>query len=145
MLSQRDIFYQLQRTFEEGAECVVASQLFEFLKEFPQTSHITLQMVRQIGVKNQSKFEDTVILRALTFLAGDSVQVLATSFELIEDDDTVHTLTDEELSFILSDLINPLTGDVDLDIEEKVAMFFSLTEKARKFFAKLNGEKGLNV
>jgi hypothetical protein len=145
MLSQSKIFDQLERTFEQGAEYAFAIQLFDFFKNYPKTTHITLQLARQIALKNEFKFEDVEIVRALTFLAGDSVQVLATGFELIEDDESVHTLTADELGVILSDSINPITGDVDPDIKEKVALFFSLTEEAQTFFETLNSKKGFNV
>jgi hypothetical protein len=144
MLSKSKIFTQLKRTFENGMEVLVADQLFEFLRGYPKTSHITLQLIRQIGSKNHLKFGDAEIVRALTFLSGDSVQVLSTGFEFVDDDESVHLLTNDQLSEILSDSINPLSGEVDPYIKEKVTMFFFLTEEAQKFFEPSDSEKGLN-
>lgn len=144
MLSKSKIFTQLKRTFENGTEVLVADQLFEFLRGYPKTSHITLHLIRQIGIKNHLKFGDAEIVRALTFLSGDSVQVLSTGFEFVDDDESVHLLTNDQLSEILSDSINPLSGEVDPSIKEKVTMFFFLTEEAQKFFETSDSEKGLN-
>jgi hypothetical protein len=70
--------------------------------------------------------------------------VLSTGFEFVDDDESVHFLTNDQLSEILSDSFNPLSGEVDPYIKEKVTMFFFLTEEAQKFFEPSDSEKGLN-
>lgn len=65
----------------------------------------------------------------MQYLAGDSLRALNTKFELIEDELMQHILTDEELNAVLTLGINPVTGEHDPAIKEKVGVFFTPSDE----------------
>jgi hypothetical protein len=132
MLAAAQILSSLERVFgpSSAAEKSVVKALFAFLSKNPKTSHISLQLVRQI-LPNGSKGElDSVILRTLQFLAGDAVGLFDIRFEIIEGDEEPYQLEKHVVKEALALKVNPLTGDVDPQIATKIFIYFCPTPEA---------------
>jgi hypothetical protein len=124
--SSAQLIQRLNRIFGDGVERQVAEAIFEFLVEFPGTTHITISLVRRLTNVN-TRVQDAAILRTLQYLAGGSINVLNSQFELMEGDMPPIVLTDDEVGQVLSLGMNPITGQVDPEIKSKVAIFFTPT------------------
>jgi hypothetical protein len=129
----------LSRTFGDGHEREVASKLLEFLAAHSETSHLTLQFVRQLTPGANSGKHDRAIVRTLQYLAGDAIRMLDTKFELIDEYDAVHDLTNEEVNECLKDKVNPITGEFDENIGQKIVIYFCPTLEVRRL---LQNEEG---
>lgn len=126
MATTAQMLERLERTFGSGSERRIAICLFEFLAKHADTSHINLQLVRQLtpGVESQ------VILRTLQFLAGEAIGLLDTQFEIFDDDEHPHQLDRHVVKEALSSQINPLTGIADPEVASKIFMYFSPVSNA---------------
>ena len=120
----------LVRVYGHGAEVEVAKRLMEFLSLHTTTTHITIHLVRQLTPGASSGKMDGSIVKALQFLAGDSVRLLDTKFEVIDSQDQPHDLTDEEAQAAISHQIDPVTGELDPGIGERLTVYFSPTPEA---------------
>jgi hypothetical protein len=125
MATSVELLERLERTFGSGGERLVAECLIEFLSKHADTSHINLQLVRQLTPEGASGRLDQVILRTLQFLAGDGVALLDTKFEIVDGQDHPHGLDRQEVREALSLKVNPLTGESDPEVAAKITMFFS--------------------
>lgn len=148
---------RLDRTFEGGGEGYVARRLLSFLAVHPDTTHITLQLVHQISAEPsgtpatqsasavRSVVSDAVAVRALQFLSAGANNVLEAKFELIEDDRedvAPYILSDEEVRAVLTEGINPISGEHDPDISRKVVIFFAPTVNMTPLLAEYGARGG---
>lgn len=125
MANSNELLARLERTFGRGSERQVAECLFDFLAKHTETSHINLQLVRQLTPDAASGGKDHVILRTLQFLAGDGIALLDVRFEIIDAEDHPHGLDRQEVKDALSLKVNPLTGEEDPEVASKISMFFA--------------------
>jgi hypothetical protein len=145
MTTSEQLLERLDRTFEGGVEGVVARKILSFLIEHRETTHITLQLVRQIAFERADPAADAVAVRTLQYLSAGADSVLETKFELIEDgreDLAPYILSDEEVGCVLSEGINPLSGEFDPEIKRKVVVFFAPTEYMKKLLSEHASTKG---
>ena len=133
MIQRRQLMEQIGRTFGEGAEREVAESLLGFLARHEATSHITLHLMRELTPGANTGRLDTAIVRTLQYLSGDGVRILDTRFELIEADELPVPLTEEEVRCVLDHQVNPVTGEVDPDIRNKVAIYFCPSAEYQSF------------
>ena len=124
MIQMPQLMEQIGRTFGEGAERVVAESLLAFLARHQATSHITLHLMRELTPGANTGRLDAAIVRTLQYLSGDGIRILDTRFELIEEDEVPVPLTEEEVKCVLDHQVNPITGEADPDIRNKVAIYF---------------------
>jgi hypothetical protein len=125
MTSSTELLKRLEAAFGPGNERVVAECLIGFLNKHAETSHINLQLVRQLTPGATTGSLDHVILRTLQFLAGDGIALLDTRFEIIDTEDHPHGLDRQEVRDALLLKINPLTGDSDSEVASKINMYFA--------------------
>lgn len=125
MTTSTELLERLEGAFGRGNEWVVAECLIRFLTKHTGTSHINLQLVRQLTPDAASGRLDQVILRTLQFLAGDGIALLDTRFEIIDADDHPHHLDPQEVREALFLKVNPLTGASDPDVAAKIQMYFA--------------------
>lgn len=122
----------LGRVLGQGKEYEVAQLLLDFLSEHGETTYVNLQLVRQLTPGAGAGAHDSAIVRALQLLSGDAVRVLDVHFEIFDDDDHPHKLTNEEAKEALHHEVNPLTGTRDPEIRRRVAMYFAPTEEVMR-------------
>ena len=115
----------LDRLYGRGIEYEVASHLIDFLARHAETTYINLQLVRQLTPGAMAGAHDKAIVRTLQFLSGDGVGVLDVGFELFDDEDHAHKISNDEARAALEFHINPLTGEQDADIRRRLAMYFA--------------------
>lgn len=125
MTTSIEVLERLESAFGRGNECVVAECLIEFLTKHAETSHINLQLVRQLTPDAASGRLDQVILRTLQFLSGDGIALLDIKFEIVDAEDHPHALNRDEVKEALSLKVNPLTGDRDSEVATKINMYFA--------------------
>ena len=116
------------------AECLIG-----FLTKHAETSHINLQLVRQLTPNAAAGGLDHVILRTLQFLAGDGIALLDTRFEIIDADDHPHGLDRQEVKDALSLQVNPLTGERDPKVGAKINMYFAPVPEAMSLLVEARG------
>jgi hypothetical protein len=125
MVTSTELLERLERTFGRGSERLAAESLFNFLTQYPETTHISLQLMRQRIPGAASGRKDVEILRALQFLAGDGIKFLETRFEILDPDDHPQELDLQVVKEALTFKVNPLTGENDPDVSAKIIMFFA--------------------
>jgi len=125
MATSTELYERLERAFGRGSERVVAERLIGFLTEHRETSHINLQLVRQLTPDAASGTQDQAILRTLLFLAGDGIALLSTRFEILDAEDHPHGLERQDVKDALSLGVNPLTGERDPEVAAKIHMYFA--------------------
>lgn len=130
MATNEQVIIRLERAFGAGAERDIALSLLGFLDDHRDTSHINLQLVRQLAIGGQSGGLDLEILRTLQFLAGDAIGLLETCFEIFDDQDCPHGIANEVVKDAIELQLNPLTGEADPDVAKKIFMFFRLARSA---------------
>lgn len=140
MLAVGQILASVDRVFgpNSGVEKSVTKSLLDFLSKNPATSHISLQLVRQLTPNSSKGQFDHVILRTLQYLAGDAVGFLDIRFEIIEGDEEPVELEKQVVKEALSMSVNPLTGESDVQIATKIFMFFCPTQEAIRSLANQN-------
>lgn len=128
-MTPRDFALELvANAFGNGEECIVATKLFDYLARYGQsTRHINLQLIRQLT--NDLKFTDVLqrdvtIFRTLNYLSGDRISCLKAHFELIDGDADPLDMNIDDLNAI-ADGINPVSGQEDADIKNKVFVYYS--------------------
>ena len=119
------VLARLERTFGAGAERDIARTLMDFLIAHKETSHINLQLVRQLTKGGDSGQFDGEILRTLQFLAGDAIGLLETKFEIFDEADQPHGIDNSVVKEAIFLQLNPLTGEADPQVDKKIFMFFS--------------------
>lgn len=139
MTTSTELLERLEGAFGRGNEWVVAECLIGFLTKHAETSHINLQLVRQLTPDAASGRLDQVILRTLQFLAGDGIALLDTRFEIIDVEDHPHGLDRQEVTEALSLKVNPLTGESDPEVAAKIHMYFAPFPKAMSQLAEARG------
>ncbi|MDO9294250.1 MAG: hypothetical protein Q7U09_21920 [Hydrogenophaga sp.] len=132
MLTSTELLERLERTFGRGSERLVAESLFSFLTRYPETTHVSLQLMRQRIPGAGSGEKDVEILRALQFLAGDGIALLETKFEIFDLENHPCELDKQVVKEALALKVNPLTGDDDPDVAAKIVMFFAPHPEAIK-------------
>jgi hypothetical protein len=125
MTSNDQIFSRLVRAFGDGVEHEIATVLFDFLKLHSDTSHINLPLMRQLTPGAGSGTRDREILRTLQFLAGDAVGFLDAKFEIFDDLDHPHPIATNAVRDAINYKLNPLTGELDPDVAQKITVFFT--------------------
>lgn len=133
------ILERLTSVYGRGVESDVAARLFDFISNHTETTHISLQLLRQMTPGGSSGALDAAIVRSLNFLAGDAVQVLDTCFEFIDDSDHPHHLTTDEAKDAVLLKLNPLTGESDPTVPSRVVIYFSPTDEALAMLSKGKG------
>jgi hypothetical protein len=129
MDSAEKVIDRLERAFGVGAERDIAWALIIFLSTNKDTSHINLQLVRQLTANGKSGGLDREILRTLQFLAGDGIGLLETKFEIFDEEEHPHGIENDVVRDAIALRLNPLTGEADPDIAKKIFMFFSPTSQ----------------
>ena len=135
MATSNELLERLERTFGRGNEWIVADSLMGFLTRHTETSHINLQLMRQLTPDAASGMLDQVILRTLQFLAGDGVALLDARFEIIDAKEHPHGLDRQEVRDALLLNVNPLTGERDLEVASKINMYFAPLPEAMRQLA----------
>lgn len=110
------------------------SQVFTYLIEhrFDDVRHLThSSFINLLNPKPSSN--DLIAL--VRYLSGSRIDILDTNFELIDDNDECFVLSKDEISLLMREgiLSHPKSGEVLHDPDDKVFMFFSPTEKIRRY------------
>jgi hypothetical protein len=121
------LFERLGKVMVGRSSPVIARELLNFIGAHPDTSHITIQLVKQLTLHELGEDLDKQILLTLQFLAGDEVQVLEPRFELIEQDGHPVELSRDDVAVVIQENVNPLTGEYVENIKECVFLYFSPT------------------
>ena len=124
MATTEQVINRLERAFGAGAERDIALSLLRFLAAHQDTSHINLQLVRQLTTGGQSGGLDLEILRTLQFLAGDAIGLLETKFEIFDEEDSPHGIANDVVKEAIELQLNPLTGEADPEVAQKIFMYF---------------------
>lgn len=125
MISFSSSLQSLAEVFGDGGELVAAEKTLYFLLEHPTTKHINIGLVRQLT--SESSISDQAILRTLQFLAGDSIGILTTKFEFLNDDEEPEDISSDEARNAAIDRINPFSGDFDPECGKKLLVYFEPT------------------
>jgi hypothetical protein len=114
---------QLVRTHGEGPEARITRALLHFLSKHPTTSHINIQLIKNIDIDLKNEVSDKTILKTLQLLIG--LGLLEMNFEVLDSDEIPHDIRTEVAKEAIANKINPLTGQVDEEIEKKILYYFS--------------------
>lgn len=123
-----NIIAPLLRVFPGGEEADIAQRVLRFVVDHSTTTHIDLQLVRQIVPEAAAGAYDRQILRTLQYLAGDAAKALEVRFEMIRSDDDIIQLEPTDVQEIRQHLVDPVSGEEDPTILERIIIYFSPTD-----------------
>lgn len=124
MNSRELLIQRIAKIFGDGEELFASTVLIDYLILNPNTGHINLEFVRQLGSAAGAQLTDKGILRSLQYLSGDSVRLIDVCFELIEDEWRIFDLNQEQVQAARDEKINPITGFDDSEILNRIFMFY---------------------
>jgi hypothetical protein len=110
--------------------CVV----IDFLSAHADAVHIPFTQFFEIARANQID-DNGVVLNIVNYLTGAHLNLLRTAFEYI-DGDTVESLEQAQVRAAKFDKINPLTGDTDEEVGDKIFVYFVPTNLAKEALVK---------
>lgn len=117
----------------ERPEAACGRVIIDFLSEHPNAAHIPFAQFLEIARINEIRDTD-VVLNIVNYLTGSHLHLLRTAFEYI-DGETVEPLNVHQVKAAQQSKVNPLTGDTDEDVGDKIFVYFVPTELARKVLA----------
>lgn len=120
----------LKELWEEKPEALLGCVIIDFLSDHTDAVHIPFSQFFELAKRNDIRDTD-VVLNIVNYLSGANLKLLDTGFELI-DGDTVEQLEPSQVKAAKCDNINPLTGETDDEIGEKIFMFFLPSNLAKQ-------------
>jgi len=120
---EQQLLSAIRRTWKDSPlieEVCVA--ILDFVLSPPKKEYITLSMLRKaIGLRVSEG--DAEFAAAVQYLLGDAAPVLAIGFEMVGPDGLPVRISIEEAEIARRNSINPLTGDFDEQVGEKLLTF----------------------
>lgn len=129
--SRDQLVKSLRSVWSEGDELRLGMSIIDMIQDQPEAVHFPYS--RFLGLANRLSLDDPALVqRVVDYLTGAESHVLELCAELIEEDDSVHTLKSEQLRLALQHGIHPLTGRRDDAVADSIFVFFSPSDMARR-------------
>lgn len=134
--TKEDFLEHLQRAWGNNPEYRLAYALLEFVESHgKEMSHVTYGFFTQIA-REQQIDDPEVIARVAQYLAD--TKLLRVEFEFIDDDDKVYKIDVKTVNQarVTGKFVNPGTGEIEPDFEDKLFVFFSASSEAVNLFSR---------
>lgn len=129
--NRNQLIERLRSVWNEGDELRLSVSILEMIETQPSLLHIPYSHLQRLAKKLEMK-DPAVVQRVVEYLTGAESHVLELCAELIEEDDTVHALTQDDLQLAMNSGVNPLTGLQDSTLQDCIFVFFSPSQMARQ-------------
>lgn len=126
-----EVLRRVRDTWGSLRETIVAEAILSFLEQHAAAANIPFATFLKVAQLAGCR-ENATVSNVVSYLSGPGVDVLTIKFEMIDDESHVRELEDDEVDGIYERGINPLTGEEDPDIKEKILMFFAPSENFRR-------------
>jgi hypothetical protein len=120
----------LRELWADTPEARLGCVIIDFLSKHTDAAHIPFSQFFEIARENQIGDND-VVANIVNYLTGTHLNLLNTGFEYI-DGDIVEQLEPSQVKAAKYNNINPLTGETDDEIGDKIFMFFLPSELAKQ-------------
>lgn len=132
--TKNDAQHVLLEVWANKPEADFGCVVIDFLAEHADSIHIPFAQFFEIGRVHGIRNND-VVLNVVNYISGTDLQLLTTAFEYI-DGETVEPLDQAQVRAAKYEKINPLTGETDEEVGEKIFVYFVLTDLAKQVLAK---------
>ncbi|WP_016834617.1 hypothetical protein [Herbaspirillum lusitanum] len=128
--SKAEVQEILKGIWADRLETFLGEVFLDFLADHTDATHIPFGQF--ISLARERKIEDVnVVLNVISCLTGARLNLLDTAFEYI-DGDVVEQLEINQVKAAKNANINPLTGEVEENISQRIFMFFIPSELAKQ-------------
>ncbi|NQE51899.1 hypothetical protein [Herbaspirillum rubrisubalbicans] len=129
MQSKEDAHEILSDLWKGRPEEEAGRLIIEYLAQHIEAKHISLADLIQVA----SKQERRAVLNIINYLSGEDLNLLDSKFEYVaEDESSIFELDLAQVKAARSQFINPLSGESDEDVLDKIFMFFVPSDLARE-------------
>lgn len=132
--SKTDAQHILRTVWENNPEADFGCLVIDFLSVHGDSAYIPFAQFFEIARVNRVG-DNNVVLNVVNYLTGNHLNLLKPAFEYI-DGETIKLLEASQVRAAKQNKINPITGDEDEEVGEKIFMYFLPTELARKALSK---------
>lgn len=120
----------LRELWADMPEAHLGCVIIDFLSAHTDAAHISFSQFFEIARANQIR-DDDVVVNVVNYLTGTDLNLLTIAFEYI-DGDIVELLEPSQVRAAKYAKINPLTGEADEELGNKIFMFFLPSELAKQ-------------
>jgi hypothetical protein len=120
----------LDEVWGNSPETAFGHLVIDFLSSHTDSVHIPFAQFLEIARANKIQNND-VVLNIVNYLTGANLHLLRTSFEYI-DGETVEPLDVLQVKAAQQFRVNPITGDVDEAVGDKIFVYFVPTDLAKE-------------
>jgi hypothetical protein len=129
--TRQDFLDIFRLDWAEGDELRLSLAILDFVAAHPDTAHIPYARVQELA-RAASLRDPLVVERVIQYLTGAGGHLLDLGAELIDETDNVHRLDNEDFELALTRGINPLTGEWDEDLKQKLFVYFRPSKLAQQ-------------
>ena len=129
--SRDDFDSAIREAWPDGEERRLSLSILVFISEHPKTFHIPYARLQEIGKEALLK-DPEVVPRVVQYLTGADSHLLDVAGELFDEDDEPRVLKDDEFNLATTEGINPLTGDYDPTLPQKLFVYFRPSRLAQE-------------
>lgn len=131
-IQNRDDFDRcIREAWPDGEERRLSLSIVQFIADHPDTYHIPYARLQELARAALLKNPE-VVPRVIQYLTGADSNLLDIAGELFESDEEPRALDEDEFNLAASEGINPLTGDFDPNLPQKIFVFFRPTRLAQE-------------
>ena len=121
---QAELEAKVEATWRGSPETLaVCLAILRFVFTPPAKAHLSLSMLRK-GAGLPKGERESHFIAAIQYFLGDAVPLLALRFEVIDDQGFPVRIDDEAARAASEHNIDPLTGEVDLNIANRIIPYF---------------------
>lgn len=129
--SRDDFDSAIREAWPHGEERRLSLSILEFIAGHPKTFHIPYARLQEIA-KGASLKDPEVVPRVVQYLTGADSHLLDVAGELFEEDDEPRALDDDEFNLATVEGINPVTGEYDPTLSQKLFVYFRPSRLAQE-------------
>ncbi|WP_175666014.1 hypothetical protein [Burkholderia ambifaria] len=127
--SRSDAKQRLTGDWGERPETPVGVVIIDFLAENLESKYLPLGLFFE-AAKSVGGNDKSAVINVVNYLTGGALPLLKLELEYI-DDAVVYRLKSDEALAATTRSINPISGDFDPDLSEKLFMCYSISDTGR--------------
>lgn len=130
-MNKSELISRIHAVWQDGDEFRLSLAILELLQKLPSANHIPMSRFHALARENALTNDPHLAHRVVQYLCGADSPVLGLGAELIDDADGIYQLKNEELQQAIQSNLNPLTGNIDDQLRNKMFVYFYPSEFAK--------------
>lgn len=134
-MDKAELIRRFHAVWQDGDEFNLSIAILELLQKLPSANHIPMSRFHALARENLLTRDPNLTHRVVQYLCGADSPVLSLGAELIDEFDSVYQLKEEELQLAIQSNLNPLTGQIDEELRNKIYVYFYPSELAKNILS----------